>query len=322
MDFIPLVSVVIPVYNGSNYLAEAIESALSQTYTNIEVLVINDGSDDDGNTRDIALSYGDKIRYFEKENGGVSSALNLGIKEMRGDYFAWLSHDDMWLPDKIEKQIRFFQENPVYKICYTDVYQINAKGKIIKSIDMPWYPRKKAIRELFKKMYIHGCSVMVHKDCFDKVGPFSEELTYTQDADIWFRLSRFFEFARVPERLVLGRRHKEQGSKRFQTQHSIEVVSMYEKTFINFEIDELFPDCPRQMNSNKKLAKSYIWFGDIMSLYHRQHNIANKYFVLAVETDRSLQNTVRIHQIKNKIRSLFSYFVKFFVILSDHHYNS
>ena len=94
----PLVSIVIPVYNGADYLSECIDSALAQTYSNIEILVINDGSVDDGATEAVAQSYGDRIRYFRKENGGVSSALNLGIQHMRGDYFSWLSHDDRYEP--------------------------------------------------------------------------------------------------------------------------------------------------------------------------------------------------------------------------------
>ena len=100
------VTIIIPVYNGSNYVREAIDSALAQTYKNIEILVVNDGSTDEGATRDICLSYGDKITYYEKENGGVSTALNLGIEKMTGDYFSWLSHDDLYYPDKIEKQMK------------------------------------------------------------------------------------------------------------------------------------------------------------------------------------------------------------------------
>ena len=80
--FHPLVSIIIPVYNGANYMREAIDSALAQTYRNIEIIVVNDGSNDNGETERIALSYGDKIKYFHKENGGVSSALNLGIQNM------------------------------------------------------------------------------------------------------------------------------------------------------------------------------------------------------------------------------------------------
>ncbi len=92
----PKVSIVIPVYNGSDFLREAIDSALAQTYRNIEIVVVNDGSQDDGKTEHVALSYGNKIRYFSKPNGGVASALNRAIREMTGEYFSWLSHDDLY----------------------------------------------------------------------------------------------------------------------------------------------------------------------------------------------------------------------------------
>ncbi len=101
----PFVSIVIPVYNGANYLREAIESALGQTYPDVEVIVVNDGSNDGGKTRDVALSFGNRIRYLEKTNGGVATALNLGVREMRGELFAWLSHDDVYYPEKIARQV-------------------------------------------------------------------------------------------------------------------------------------------------------------------------------------------------------------------------
>ena len=132
--FAPKVSVVIPVYNGANYLREAIDSALSQTYSNIEIIVVNDGSNDKGETRNIALSYGDKIRYFEKENGGVSSALNLGIREMTGEYFSWLSHDDSYKPQKIENSIRYLStfENRDRLIVMCGSYISNGSSERVK----------------------------------------------------------------------------------------------------------------------------------------------------------------------------------------------
>lgn len=108
---LPLASIVIPVYNGADYLKEAVDSALGQTYPNCEVIVVNDGSADGGRTERAALSYGDRIRYFSKENGKVSTALNLGLKNMRGEYFAWLSHDDVFYADKIEKQIQAMERS-------------------------------------------------------------------------------------------------------------------------------------------------------------------------------------------------------------------
>ena len=127
----PKVSVIIPVYNGSNYLSDAINSALSQTYSNLEIIIVNDGSNDNGKTKEIALSYGNKIKYIEKENGGVSSALNIGIKNMTGEYFSWLSHDDIYYPNKIEESIKFIKNDK--QIVYSDydlLYQ--NKSKIIK----------------------------------------------------------------------------------------------------------------------------------------------------------------------------------------------
>ena len=120
MNYQPKVTIIIPVYNGSNFLAQAIDAALAQTYKNCEILVINDGSKDDGASEKIALSYGDKIKYFCKENGGVSSVLNFAFTKMEGEWFSWLSHDDLYLPEKIEKQIAFINklkaENPEINI--------------------------------------------------------------------------------------------------------------------------------------------------------------------------------------------------------------
>ena len=123
MTFEPKVSIVIPVYNGANYLREAIDSALEQTYRNTEVIVVNDGSTDGGETEDIAISYGDRIRYFTKENGGISTALNLGIQAMSGEYFSWLSHDDVYYPHKIEKQnlYRYILRNHISLVYPHDI---------------------------------------------------------------------------------------------------------------------------------------------------------------------------------------------------------
>ncbi len=84
------------------------------------MIVVNDGSSDGGKTEEIALSYGDRIRYFRKENGGVASALNLGIREMRGEYFSWLSHDDVYLPRKVEREAAALAARGDDAIAYSD----------------------------------------------------------------------------------------------------------------------------------------------------------------------------------------------------------
>ena len=132
----PKVSIIIPVYNGSNFMKCAIDCALAQTYENTEIIVVNDGSNDDGKTEAIALSYGEQIRYFSKPNGGVSSALNCGIANMTGDYFAWLSHDDAYSATRIEDAVKLLKSHNLLKrkyIGFTGGYvaDVNGAGKIL-----------------------------------------------------------------------------------------------------------------------------------------------------------------------------------------------
>src|ERR1043165_1771044 len=105
----PTVSVVMPVYNGENYLRLAIESVLSQTFQDFEIIVVDDGSKD--TTPQIAASFGDRVRYVRQENAGVAAAVNHGISLARGRYFAWLSHDDPRAPDKLSEQLRTMPNN-------------------------------------------------------------------------------------------------------------------------------------------------------------------------------------------------------------------
>lgn len=210
-------SIIIPVYNGSNFLKEAIDSALGQTYGNMEVLVINDGSNDNGATEKIALSYGSRIRYFSKENGGVSSALNLGIEKMTGDFFSWLSHDDVYKPEKIEKQISFHQSsNQSDAVVYGDYEIINDRSKIIDEIILT---RQYSTEQLNKSLFpvfrglINGCTLLIPKTHFDRVGNFNEALRTTQDYELWFRILRQSDVLYCPGSYVQSRVHASQASK-------------------------------------------------------------------------------------------------------------
>lgn len=207
----PLVSAIIPVYNGSNYINDAINSVLKQTYSNIEIIVIDDGSTD--NTWEIIKTYGDKIKGIHKDNGGVSSALNVGIKNMAGTWFAWLSHDDCWHPEKIEKQIEYVLNNPECYVCYTGTNSIDEKGDIIEysGTNGLWYSSGDNIRRLVKqKNYISGITPIVHRSCFQKVGVFNENYRYGQDLDMWIRLMCHYQFDLIPEQLASGRIHSMQ----------------------------------------------------------------------------------------------------------------
>jgi glycosyltransferase involved in cell wall biosynthesis len=210
----PTVSIVIPVYNGSDYLGEAVDSALAQTYGNVEVLVVNDGSDDGGKTEGIARSYGGRIRYFRKENGGVGSALNLGIREMAGEYFSWLSHDDVYYPDKTEVQVRYLHREPGPVVLYGDYDLIDASSNRIGTNRISPVEPGRFRQALMTDYPINGCTALIPKRIFDSVGLFEEGLPTTQDYTMWFRMAKRFDFVHIPEILIRSRIHPGQGSLR------------------------------------------------------------------------------------------------------------
>lgn len=197
MNDLPLVSIIIPVYNGANYMKEAIDSALNQTYENIEVLVINDGSKDDGETEKIALSYGDKIRYFYKENGGVSSALNFGIREMKGEYFSWLSHDDVYFPEKVSSQVESLQryKNKNIVCCCKSIMIDKDSNTITRAIKRKDLEKNTVIDSdnvlihLLKTESFNGCALLIPKTVFTENDLyFDESMRYSQDLLMWYRI--------------------------------------------------------------------------------------------------------------------------------------
>ena len=217
-EFNPLVSIIIPVYNGSNYMREAIDSALAQTYKNVEVVVVNDGSRDNGETERIAKEYGDKIRYIYKENGGVSTALNTGIKSMNGDYFSWLSHDDVYTQDKIEKQIKALSklEDKSTLICCGSV-NIDKNSKLIGNMpevnqtDVKHLEWDKVLMQLLQRGTVNGCALLIKRTVFDDVGLFDEDLRFNQDGFMWNKIFlKQYSMLCIPDICVKGRIHSKQ----------------------------------------------------------------------------------------------------------------
>lgn len=240
--FFPKVSIIIPVYNGSNFLKDAIDSALNQTYHNIEVIVINDGSNDGGATRQIAESYNKKIVYFEKENGGVASALNLGIEKMTGDYFSWLSHDDIYLPNKILREVEALSSLVNKKTiigCNVDI--VNFEKVLIQHNHIPDEAKRSVTGYLAfdQKIGLNGCSLLIHKSLFQKFGNFNSELRVTQDYDMWYRLAKNVNFKFIDDALVLSRQHEEQGSKTLIQYVDKEVDKLHGGFIKNLTTEEL-----------------------------------------------------------------------------------
>ncbi len=212
----PKVSIIIPVYNGSNFLANAIDSALAQTYRNIEVVVVNDGSTDNGETERIALSYGNKISYYQKKNGGVSSALNFGIKKMRGEYFSWLSHDDIYEKTKVEEEIEYLlaRSDPAHTIVACNSFTLFESGiKKKEKINQTVFDNHFDIfLGASAKVGLNGCSLLIPRQLLIKDGGFKEDLPVTQDYDLWNRLKDRATFVLLDKNLVVYRHHDMQDS--------------------------------------------------------------------------------------------------------------
>lgn len=207
------VSIIIPVYNGANFMREAIDSALTQTYPNTEVIVVNDGSTDHGETDKIAKSYGSKIRYFKKKNGGVSSAINYGIEKMTGVYFSWLSHDDTYFPDKIKNQMDYIAKHHLENkkvIFYSDYEIISDKSKKLATIIVNQELAEKNPEYALLRGLINGNSLLIPKQAWEEYGGLDQKLTCTQDYEKWFEMSRTYKLQYVPGLSIKSRCHPNQ----------------------------------------------------------------------------------------------------------------
>ena len=298
---LPKISVIIPVYNGQNYLREAIDSVLSQTYKNYEMILVDDGSTDE--TWAIIQSYGSSLLSIRKKNGGVASALNCGIRHASGEYIAWLSHDDLFLLNKLERQISFLRQWPNFKACYTDYYVIDAEGRILSEVETPWYPREEAVRMLFGRVYINGSTMLIDRTCFDKVGWFSEGLRYTQDTEMWIRLLQYFEIGRVPEKLGKERSHPAQGSINTKI-HRAEAQNMYTQVFKELGVAGFFPELTKSADDPKVVARVYMWLGDTMAIHRGWYAFADEQYIRAIALDPSWNNPARMKRVINYVRRL------------------
>jgi len=197
------VSVIIPVHNCEDYIREAIDSVLNQTYKDFEVIVINDGSTD--KTEEILRQYGDKIRWKSQENKGQAFAVNEGIKMAEGGYIAYLDADDVCLPERFESQVKYLDDHPDVGLVYSDCYQVDEYGSIIRTRKSK--PHDKFI--LLQSNYIPRSAVMHKRECLDEVGLFDESITGDDDWDMWIRISEKFEMGYTGEPLVKYRVHGE-----------------------------------------------------------------------------------------------------------------
>ena len=182
----PQISVVIPTYNRGWIVAEAVDSVLAQTFSDYELIVVDDGSTDD--TAEVLGEYGDRIRVLRQKNKGVSAARNAGIRSAAGRYIAFLDSDDLWLPSKLDRQMAFFHRNPDAVACQTEEIWIR-NGVRVNPKKRHRKPSGTIFEPSLQLCLVSPSAVMIHRSLFDKVGLFDEKLPACEDYDLWLRIS-------------------------------------------------------------------------------------------------------------------------------------
>lgn len=223
----PMVSVIIPTYNRSDMVREAIESVMAQTYRDLEIIVVDDGSTDD--TRVVVASIPEeRLRYHYLVHAERSAARNFGIRNARGKYVAFLDSDDLFSPNKLEKQIKILEGQTGIGLVYSSAW-IVTEGRYRVPVDRWWSNNEKAPDSSLQYDYIHEAkisgkmhenilmynneciillpTVMVRKDLFDVAGYFDERMSRIEDVDLWRRIAKHTNFQALHEPLVAVRKH-------------------------------------------------------------------------------------------------------------------
>lgn len=263
---LPLVSVVVPCYNHEKYVKKTIESIINQTYKNIELIVIDDGSKDNSvkAIQELANKY--SFTFIHRPNKGLSATLNEGIQLSKGKYFSTIASDDILILEKIEKQVEFMESNPKFGMCY---------GKIVyfeNSIEnTSEYPNSNKQGWVFDDLLNYGCfipapSTFIRKNVFETVGGYDESLLI-EDWDMWLRIAEKYQVGYVDEYLAYYRRH--------DTNISKQAFKMYEAEKKILDKYQDYENFERVIGYKKVL-----WF---RLLFKKHKKEAFKYFLHSVK---------------------------------------
>ena len=224
-EYRPLVSVVVATYNMGQYIADAIDSILDQTYTHIEVIVVDDGSTD--STQAVLGQYAvdPRVRVVSQQNQGQPKAKNAGIQASTGELVGFCDADDRWLDNKLELQVPLFARNPAVGIVYSDVMTQDASGEPLTS-NFPPAHRGYVLSELFVENIVPFGTALVRRKCFDTDGMFDESIPMGIDWDLWLRLATSWDFDYVSDATYVYRIWDGQMSKNWRGRYDCALVIM------------------------------------------------------------------------------------------------
>ncbi|MEM6838534.1 MAG: glycosyltransferase [Cyanobacteria bacterium P01_C01_bin.120] len=273
-----LVSVVIPAYNCEVTIQATIESVIAQYHANLEIIVINDGSQD--STVEIVSSMAqndERIRVFSYKNGGPSAARNRGLEQSAGNFIAFLDADDLWTPEKIIDQVAALKSKPQAGLAYSWVDWIDEADQFLRHGSHITAQGKVLDKLLLRNFIDNGSNALVRRDVFEKVGTFDSDFPPSEDWDMWLRIASEYEFVCVPKVQVLYRIIK--------TSLSSNVLKL---SNANLRIlDSCFtihPDLKLKIGSQVYADKyRYFTFKSIEGMPSRQNSrLALKFFIKAV----------------------------------------
>lgn len=270
----PLVSVVIATYNMSDYLPLAIKSALAQTYENIEVLVVDDGSTD-GTAEVVQPLLADpRLKYRMQENSGQAVAKNHGIRESKGQYVAFLDADDLWVPDKLEQQMPLFHGSAAVGVVYSRLAYIDENGKELRIADNELF-RGRVSGPMLIRNFIGFSTSVVRRECLDRLGGFDEAIRMGIDYDLWLRISTEYEFDFVERPLLYYREWSGQMSNNCKGRYRNGIAIM--EKFL-----QKFPSAVDKRTEKEAWAHTYVGYGQCMHRTDGHIGSALRYYARAL----------------------------------------
>jgi len=199
----PLVSVVIPTYNRKAMLTRAVNSVLGQTYSRLELIVVDDGSTDGTEEHLEGFRTDCRFNYYYQENRGQSVARNFGISQAKGEIIAFLDSDNYWKEGKLQLQLAFWNEHKDFDILYSDGIAINLIGNVIADNEPTKNrPSGKIIKTLMTWNCVTNNTVLVQRKCFEEMGGFNESLRIAEDYELWLRFATRYSFLYHPEKVT------------------------------------------------------------------------------------------------------------------------
>lgn len=285
-----LVSVIVPTYNYAHFLSDSLGSVLLQTYNSYEIIVVDDGSTD--NTKAVLNPFMQKIKYIHLEqNRGLPTARNIGIQSAHGKYIAFLDADDLWLPEKLQTDMEYFEKFPDVSMVYSRHTNIDENGVELDVKTKKRLPSGNIFIQLFSEQnFVISSSVVVRKDVFETVGLFDERLFNCQDWDMWLRIAFYFKAAGINKTLVKYRHNPRSLSKNRDNVLKYQKL-VIDKTYNTFK-DKMYGISEKLYK--KRLASHYAKTG---RYYLRIGNktLANENFRLSLKYDPLNFRTLRYY---------------------------